>query len=95
MYIYVQVSGIHWWYNDPSHAAELTAGYYNLYGRDGYRPIARMLGRHYATLNFTCLEMRNSKQDAEAKSSPEQLVQQVGLSLLTKLKLTQLKVCLN
>nr|GMD57766.1 beta-amylase [Ipomoea batatas] len=59
------------------HAAELTAGYYNLYGRDGYRPIARMLGRHYATLNFTCLEMRNSKQDAEAKSSPEQLVQQV------------------
>nr|GMD53063.1 AChain A, Crystal Structure Of Soybean Beta-Amylase Mutant Substituted At Surface Region [Ipomoea batatas] len=75
--IAAKVSGIHWWYNDPSHAAELTAGYYNLYGRDGYRPIARMLGRHYATLNFTCLEMRNSKQDAEAKSSPEQLVQQV------------------
>nr|GLL40434.1 beta-amylase [Ipomoea trifida] len=77
--IAAKVSGIHWWYNDPSHAAELTAGYYNLYGRDGYRPIARMLGRHYATLNFTCLEMRNnSTQDAEAaNSSPEQLVQQV------------------
>ncbi|XP_031115046.1 beta-amylase-like [Ipomoea triloba] len=75
--IAAKVSGIHWWYNDSSHAAELTAGFYNLFGRDGYRPIARMLGRHYATLNFTCLEMRNSEQDAAAKSAPEQLVQQV------------------
>ncbi|GKT21778.1 Beta-amylase, partial [Aduncisulcus paluster] len=25
-----KIAGIHWWYNDPSHAAELTAGYYNV-----------------------------------------------------------------
>ncbi|GMH07187.1 hypothetical protein Nepgr_009027 [Nepenthes gracilis] len=25
-----QVSGIHWWHNNASHVAELTAGYYNL-----------------------------------------------------------------
>lgn len=74
----VQVSGIHWWYRHPSHAAELTAGYYNLGGRDGYAPIARMLGRHDgAILNFTCAEMRNSEQVEEALSAPEQLVQQV------------------
>ncbi|XP_051140448.1 beta-amylase isoform X6 [Andrographis paniculata] len=76
-----KVSGIHWWYNDESHAGELTAGYYNLSSknksRDGYRPIARMLSRHFATLNFTCLEMRNTDQPAQAKSAPEQLVQQV------------------
>ncbi|OVA11662.1 Glycoside hydrolase [Macleaya cordata] len=72
-----KVSGIHWWYKDESHATELTSGYYNLNDRDGYRPIARMLSRHYAILNFTCLEMRNSEQSAEAKSAPEQLVQQV------------------
>lgn len=72
-----KVSGIHWWYKVESHAAELTAGYYNLKERDGYRPIARMLTRHYGILNFTCIEMRNSEQSAEAKSAPEDLVQQV------------------
>ncbi|XP_066394954.1 beta-amylase-like [Miscanthus floridulus] len=73
-----KVSGIHWWYRHPSHAAELTAGYYNLGNRDGYAPIARMLARHGgAILNFTCAEMRNSEQVEEALSAPEQLVQQV------------------
>lgn len=72
-----KVSGIHWWYKDDSHAAELTSGFYNLKDRDGYRPIARMLSRHYAIFNFTCLEMRDSEQRADAKSGPEELVQQV------------------
>ncbi|XXG83039.1 hypothetical protein AAC387_Pa10g0894 [Persea americana] len=72
-----KVSGIHWWYKVPNHAAELTAGYYNLDERDGYRTIARMLSRHYAIMNFTCVEMRDTEQSAEAKSGPEELVQQV------------------
>ncbi|PSS14432.1 Beta-amylase [Actinidia chinensis var. chinensis] len=72
-----KVSGIHWWYKDNSHAAELTSGFYNLNDRDGYRPIARMLSRHHAILNFTCLEMRDSEQNADAKSGPQELVQQV------------------
>ncbi|XP_043706602.1 beta-amylase [Telopea speciosissima] len=72
-----KVSGIHWWYKAESHAAELTSGYYNLNDRDGYRCIARMLSRHFAIFNFTCMEMRDSEQTAEAKSGPEELVQQV------------------
>lgn len=76
-----KISGIHWWYKDDSHAAELTAGYYNLNDRDGYRPIARMLSRHYGAFNFTCLEMRDSEQDAAAKSGPQELVQQVFSSV--------------
>lgn len=72
-----KVSGIHWWYKAENHAAELTTGYYNLNDRDGYRPIARMLSRHAAILNFTCIEMRDSEQSAEAKCAPEELVQQV------------------
>ncbi|KAL8474388.1 hypothetical protein ACS0TY_031018 [Phlomoides rotata] len=75
--ISAKVSGIHWWYKDDSHACELTSGFYNLKERDGYRPIARMISRHHATLNFTCLEMRNSEQPSDAKSAPQQLVQQV------------------
>ncbi|KQK15872.1 hypothetical protein BRADI_1g25440v3 [Brachypodium distachyon] len=73
----IKISGIHWWYRVPNHAAELTAGYYNLDDRDGYRTIARMLKRHHASLNFTCAEMRDSEQSSEAKSAPEELVQQV------------------
>ncbi|KAJ7948198.1 Beta-amylase [Quillaja saponaria] len=72
-----KVSGIHWWYKVENHAAELTAGYYNLNDRDGYRPIARMLPRHHAILNFTCLEMKNSEQIAISKSGAQELVQQV------------------
>ncbi|KAG2397282.1 Beta-amylase protein [Vigna angularis] len=73
----IKVSGIHWWYKVENHAAELTAGYYNLNDRDGYRPIARMLSRHHAILNFTCLEMRDSEQSSDAKSAPQELVMQV------------------
>lgn len=76
----MKVSGIHWWFNYHCHAAELTAGYYNLYARDGYRPIARMLTRHNAILNFTCLEMRDSEQPAAAYSGPQALVRQVSQS---------------
>ncbi|KAK7272316.1 hypothetical protein RJT34_28829 [Clitoria ternatea] len=72
-----KVAGIHWWYKAENHAAELTSGYYNLYERDGYRPISRMLSRHDAILNFTCLEMRNCEQDPEAQSGAQELVQQV------------------
>ena len=73
----LQISGIHWWYRVPNHAAELTAGYYNLDDRDGYRTIAHMLTRHRASMNFTCAEMRDNEQSSEGKSAPEELVQQV------------------
>ncbi|RZB83633.1 beta-amylase-like [Glycine soja] len=72
-----KIAGIHWLYKSKSHAAELTSGYYNLNRRDGYRPIARMLSRHKAVLNFTCLEMRNHEQPIEARSGAQELVQQV------------------
>ncbi|KAL9232588.1 hypothetical protein vseg_007685 [Gypsophila vaccaria] len=75
--IAAKVSGLHWWYRHDSHAAELTAGYYNLRDRDGYRPIARMLSRHYGVLDFTCLEMRDYEQPDYAESAPQELVQQV------------------
>ena len=74
----IKVSGIHWWYNYHCHAAEMTAGYYNYFSRDGYRPIAKMLTRHNAILNFTCLEMRDSEQPAQAYSGPQALVRQVS-----------------
>ncbi|TVU31646.1 hypothetical protein EJB05_23342 [Eragrostis curvula] len=72
-----KVAGIHWHYRTRSHAAELTAGYYNTRHSDGYAPIARMLAKRGAVLNFTCMEMKDEQQPAHASCSPELLVQQV------------------
>ncbi|WOL05778.1 beta-amylase 1, chloroplastic [Canna indica] len=76
--ISVKVAGIHWHYGTRSHASELTAGYYNTRFRDGYLPIARMLGRHGAVFNFTCVEMQNGEQPDDACCRPEELVRQVA-----------------
>ncbi|KAK4769356.1 hypothetical protein SAY86_027506 [Trapa natans] len=78
--ISVKVAGIHWHYGTRSHAPELTAGYYNTRFRDGYLPIAQMLGRHGAVFNFTCIEMRDHEQPQDALCAPEKLVWQVALA---------------
>ncbi|KAG8382458.1 hypothetical protein BUALT_Bualt05G0079300 [Buddleja alternifolia] len=78
-----KVAGIHWHYKTRSHAPELTAGYYNTRHRDGYLPIARMLGKHGVVLNFTCMEMRDGEQPDEANCSPQGLVTQVKMATKT------------
>lgn len=78
--ISVKVAGIHWHYGTRSHAPELTAGYYNTRFHDGYIPIARMLARHGAIFNFTCIEMRDYEQPQDAQCLPEKLVKQVTLA---------------
>lgn len=73
----MKVAGIHWWYTDPSHAAELTAGYYNVPGKyDVYGHIASMMAKHGAYFDFTCLEMQDSEQDPSCASGPYELVGQ-------------------
>ncbi|XP_034914681.1 beta-amylase 1, chloroplastic [Populus alba] len=78
--ISVKIAGIHWHYGTRSHAPELTAGYYNTRFRDGYLPIARILARHGAIFNFTCIEMRDHEQPQDALCAPEKLVRQVALA---------------
>ncbi|XP_054808308.1 beta-amylase 3, chloroplastic-like [Prosopis cineraria] len=78
-----KIAGIHWHYTTRSHAAELTAGYYNTRFRDGYLPIAQMLAKHGAIFNFTCMEMKDSQQPHHANCSPEGLVRQVKMATRT------------
>ncbi|CAA3026586.1 beta-amylase 7-like isoform X1 [Olea europaea subsp. europaea] len=78
--IAAKISGIHWWYKTASHAAELTAGFYNPCNRDGYAAIMAMLKRHGAALNFTCSEISILDQHmefSEALAEPEGLAWQV------------------
>lgn len=80
IFLLEQISGVHWWYKTASHAAELTAGFYNPCNRDGYASIASMLKRHGAALKFTCAELWTLDQHEEfpeALADPEGLVWQV------------------
>lgn len=43
MHLALKIAGIHWWYRSRSHAAELTAGYYNVDGHDGYEAIVNLV----------------------------------------------------
>jgi len=72
-----KVAGIHWQSKTKSHGPELTAGYFNTEGRNGYLPIAEMMARRGVVLDFTCLEMANSELPEWALSGPADLVQQV------------------
>ncbi|XP_027081320.2 beta-amylase 3, chloroplastic [Coffea arabica] len=78
-----KVAGIHWHYKTRSHAAELTAGYYNTRHRDGYLPIANMMGKHGVVFNFTCMEMKDEQQPEYANCSPEGLVRQIKMATRT------------
>lgn len=76
---------MHWWYKTASHAAELTAGYYNSSNRDGYAAIMSMLKRHGAALCFGCSElsvMDHNVDFSESLADPEGLCWQVSISNL-------------
>jgi len=74
----MQVPGIHWYFNSPSHAAEATAGLFAGNPEDTlsvYKSITEMLKSVKATLNLTCAEM---KDDSNNKTDePQELVEQV------------------
>ncbi|KAG8363318.1 hypothetical protein BUALT_Bualt19G0009900 [Buddleja alternifolia] len=75
-----KLSGVHWWYKSASHAAELTAGFYNSSNRDGYAAIMAMLKRQGAALCFTCADMSmiDPHMDfSESLADPEGLAWQV------------------
>ncbi|XVF73208.1 hypothetical protein PTKIN_Ptkin12aG0182700 [Pterospermum kingtungense] len=75
-----RLPGIHWWYKTASHAAKLTAGFYNPHKQDGYTAIAAMLEERGAALNFACAEVQFVEQHEELRVAlidPQGLVWQV------------------
>ncbi|KAK9144097.1 hypothetical protein Sjap_004000 [Stephania japonica] len=74
----VKIPAVYWWYKTPSHAAELTAGFYNPTNQDGYSTIFQVLKKYSATLKFVCLGLPFSTQENDsALSDSEGLVWQV------------------
>lgn len=73
----VKLAGVHWWFNTSSHAAELTAGYYNVRSINGYEKIIKCLKKFNVHLSFTCVEMRDCDHPPEAACSPQGLLEQI------------------
>ncbi|PIA48900.1 hypothetical protein AQUCO_01300058v1 [Aquilegia coerulea] len=79
--ISTKLAGMHWHYRTDSHPSELTAGYYNTSVRDGYLPIARMLGKYGVILCCNWFELLDSdEKDVYPHSSPEGLLRQILLA---------------
>lgn len=80
-----QIPGVYWMYKTESHAAELTAGFYNPHNRDGYYAITEMLKKQGAALNFTCSELGNVEPGVDlplALGNPDGLSWQVSTYFL-------------
>ncbi|DBA71032.1 TPA: Leucine-rich repeat receptor-like serine/threonine-protein kinase bam2 [Trebouxia sp. C0005] len=73
----LKIAGVHWWYNSRSHAAEMTAGYYNSEVHDGYAGILEMCAQHGMVVTLTCVEMCDAQHPPEALCGPEGLLRQV------------------
>lgn len=61
--ITVKIPAVYWWYKTSSHAAELTAGYYNPTNQDGYSPVFDILKKHSVTLKFLSSGLHISAQE--------------------------------
>ncbi|XP_022736895.1 beta-amylase 8 isoform X3 [Durio zibethinus] len=73
-----QIPAVYWWYKASSHAAELTAGYYNPTNQDGYSPVFEVLKKHSVTMKFMCSGLQVcSYESDEAFADPEGLSWQV------------------
>ncbi|XP_042505711.1 beta-amylase 8 [Macadamia integrifolia] len=76
--IVVKIPAVNWWYKTTSHAAELTAGYYNPSNQDGYSPVFEILKKHSVTLKFVCSELQFcALENDETLADPEGLSWQV------------------
>ncbi|KAF8378953.1 hypothetical protein HHK36_028378 [Tetracentron sinense] len=76
--IIVKIPAVYWWYKTTSHAAELTAGYYNPTNQDGYSSVFEVLKKHSVMLKFVCSGLQISAQENdEALADPEGLNWQV------------------
>ncbi|CAE6218270.1 unnamed protein product [Arabidopsis arenosa] len=76
--IIVKIPAIYWSYKTASHAAELTAGYYNPSNRDGYSLVFETLKKYSVTAKFVCPGPQMSPNaHEEALADPEGLSWQV------------------
>lgn len=85
----LKIAGVHWWYRTRSHAAELTAGYFNSDDHCGYEKIVDLCREFGFNLILTCIEMSDGQHPHEVRSSPQNLLHQIrSLAAIKGVKLS-------
>lgn len=72
-----KLPAVHWWYKTKSHAAELTAGFYNVEGRDGYDAVMQMFAKNASLVVLPRMDASDIYYPAEARCSPESVFLQI------------------
>ncbi|KAJ0634468.1 putative beta-amylase [Helianthus annuus] len=76
--IVVKIPSVYWWYKSTSHAAELTAGYYNSANQDGYSALFEILKKYSVIVKFICEGLHlSSDGNHDALADPKGLTWQV------------------
>ncbi|MFS8030266.1 putative beta-amylase transcription factor BES/BZR family [Helianthus anomalus] len=74
----VKIPSVYWWYKSTSHAAELTAGYYNSANQDGYSALFEVLKKYSVIVKFICEGLHlSSDGNHDALADPKGLTWQV------------------
>nr|CAD1833387.1 unnamed protein product [Ananas comosus var. bracteatus] len=77
----VEISGkvplLHWWRGTRSRPAELTAGFYNTDGRNGYDTVAKMFARNSCAMVIPGMDLLDREQPRELRCSPESLLSEI------------------
>ncbi|KAG6486343.1 inactive beta-amylase 9-like [Zingiber officinale] len=68
---------VHWWHNTRSRPSQLTTGYYNAEGRDGYEAVAEIFAKHSCAMIVPGIDLSDAEQPQGARSSPESLLTQI------------------
>ncbi|XP_008796202.1 inactive beta-amylase 9 [Phoenix dactylifera] len=66
-----------WWHDTRSRPAQLTAGFYNTYGRDGYDAVGEMFARNSCAMIIPGMDLLGKEQPHGLRSSPESLLSQI------------------
>lgn len=77
MFLTTQIPAVYWWYKTSSHAAELTAGFYNPSNQDGYSPVFDILKKHSVIVKLVCSMPVAGQEVDDAFADPESLSWQV------------------
>lgn len=72
-----KLPAVHWWHKTKSHAAELTAGFYNVEGRDGYDAFMEMFAKNASLVILPSMDVSEMYYPAEARCSPESVFLQI------------------
>ncbi|RWW24387.1 hypothetical protein BHE74_00051599 [Ensete ventricosum] len=68
---------LHWWHKTRSRPSQLTAGFYNTDGRDGYEAVAEIFSSKSCTMIIPGMDLSDRDQPQGVKSSPESLLSQI------------------